>query len=123
LPLVVYVVEANGSDKNIMVYGHIDKQPYGLGWDDDKHPTEPVIINNRLYGRGASDDGYAPFSCMLGIKAAQDQGVKMPRIALVLETEEESMSPNLIDLCKLASYVIGDPEVMFCLDSGAFDYN
>ena len=72
LPLVIYVIEANGSDKNIMVYGHIDKQPYGLGWDDDKHPTEPVIINNRLYGRGASDDGYAPFSCMLGIKAAQD---------------------------------------------------
>ena len=46
----------------------------------------------------------------------------MPRIALVLETEEESMSPNLIDLCKLAANVIGTPEVMFCLDSGAFNY-
>ena len=99
LPLVVYVVEGSeGVDKNVLVYGHLDKQPYGDGWNTD--PCDPVIKDGLLYGRGASDDGYAPFSCMLGIKAAQEQGVKMPRIALVLETEEESGSPNLISLLK-----------------------
>ena len=46
----------------------------------------------------------------------------MPRIALVLETEEESGSPNLIALLKLASESIGAPDVAFCMDSGAFDY-
>lgn len=81
-----------------MVYGHLDKQPYGTGWDEDLSPTEPVIKGECMYGRGASDDGYAPFSCMLAIKAAQEQGVKMPRICLVLETEEESGSPNLVHL-------------------------
>lgn len=99
LPLVCYVVEpTQGSTKNIMVYGHLDKQPYGTGWDEDLSPTDPVIKGDLMYGRGASDDGYAPFSCMLGIKDAQLQGKKMPRIVLVLELEEESGSPNLVSL-------------------------
>jgi acetylornithine deacetylase/succinyl-diaminopimelate desuccinylase-like protein len=47
----------------------------------------------------------------------------MPRIALILETEEESGSPNLVSLLKIASESIGDPDIMFCMDSGAFDYD
>ena len=71
LPMVVYVVEGSeGVDKNVLVYGHLDKQPYGDGWVTD--PCDPVIKNGLMYGRGASDDGYAPFSAMLAIKAAQD---------------------------------------------------
>ena len=122
LPMVVYVVEGSeGVDKNVLVYGHLDKQPYGDGWKTD--PCDPVIKDGLMYGRGASDDGYAPFSAMLSIKCAQEQGVKMPRVALVLETEEESGSPNLIPLLKIASDSIGKPDVCFCMDSGAFDYN
>jgi len=104
-----------------MVYGHLDKQPYGEGWETS--PTDPVIKGDIMYGRGASDDGYAPFSCMLAVKAGQDQGLKMPRICLVLETEEESGSPNLIPLLKIAKEAIGEPDHCFCMDSGAFDYN
>ena len=47
----------------------------------------------------------------------------MPRVALVLETEEESGSPNLISLLNQASDSIGTPDYCFCMDSGAFDYN
>lgn len=73
LPLVCYVIEASeGCTKNIMVYGHLDKQPYGTGWFDRLSPTEPKIEGDLMYGRGASDDGYAPFSCLLAIKAAQE---------------------------------------------------
>ena len=123
IPMVVYVVEpTEGQTKNIMVYGHLDKQPYGDGWREDLSPTEPKIEGDLLYGRGSSDDGYAPFSCMLAIKAAQDQGRPMPRVALVLETEEESGSPNLIALLKIASDFIGAPDACLCMDSGAFDY-
>ena len=124
LPLICYIVEGSeGVNKNLMLYGHLDKQPYGTGWDEDLSPTNPVIKGDLLYGRGCSDDGYAPFSCMLGVKAAQEQGVKMPRICMVLETEEESGSPNLVPLLKIAMETIGEPDAMFCMDSGAFDYN
>lgn len=47
----------------------------------------------------------------------------MPRVVLVLETEEESGSPNLIPLLKMASDSIKIPDNLFVLDSGAFDYN
>lgn len=93
------------------------------GWAEGLGPTNPVIRGDYLYGRGGGDDGYAPFTAMLAIKNAQMQGVPHPRCALVLETEEESGSPNLINLLKLAKDVIGDPDYMFCLDAGAFDYS
>lgn len=59
---------------------------------------------------------------MLAIKNAQMQGVPHPRCAVVLETEEESGSPDLINLLTIAKDTIGEPDYMFCLDSGAFDY-
>lgn len=53
-----------------MVYGHLDKQPYEEAWDEGLSPTEPVIKEGRLYGRGCSDDGYSIFATMLAIKTA-----------------------------------------------------
>ena len=47
----------------------------------------------------------------------------MPRIAMVLETEEESGSDNLIELLKVAEDFIQKPDILFCLDSGTLDYN
>ena len=123
-PLVVYVVEpTHGSEKNVMLYGHLDKQPWMDGWAEGLAPTEPVIRGEYLYGRGGADDGYAPFSCMLAIKNLQLQGVKLPRCALVLETEEESGSANLLTLLDLAKDFIGRPDFCFCMDSGAFNYD
>ena len=123
-PMVVYTVEpTQGCTKNIMIYGHLDKQPWMEGWDEGLGPCEPVIRGEYLYGRGGADDGYAPFSAMLAVKNLQQQGVMLPRIALVLETEEESGSENLLDLLEAAKEVIGTPDYCFCMDSGAFDYN
>jgi len=42
---------------------------------------------------------------------------------MVLETEEESGSPNLLPLLALAKEKIGTADIVFCMDSGAFDYN
>jgi acetylornithine deacetylase/succinyl-diaminopimelate desuccinylase-like protein len=73
-PFLIVDVEASAgqSDKpapkeQILMYGHMDKQPYGDGWET--HPCDPVIKDDRLYGRGSSDDGYAFFTAILTIKA------------------------------------------------------
>ena len=52
------------------MYGHFDKQPYMGVWSEGFGPTTPVIKNGRLYGRGASDDGYAIPSSGLILKAS-----------------------------------------------------
>lgn len=46
----------------------------------------------------------------------------MPRVCMVLETEEESGSPNLLRLLDSAKDLIKVPDVCLCMDSGAMDY-
>lgn len=59
-PMVFIEIPSNcDSQKTILLYGHCDKQPHMLPWAEGLHPTNPVIKNGYLYGRGASDDGYA----------------------------------------------------------------
>jgi len=105
-----------------MFYGHLDKQPYDEPWEEGLSPTEPVIRDGLLYGRGGYDDGYAVFSSLLAIKNAQMQGVPLPRTVICIETEEESGSENLIDLLAAAADVIKIPDICFPLDSGCLDY-
>ena len=93
-----------------------------MPWGEGLGPCDPVIRGDYLYGRGGADDGYSVFTCMLGIKNLQEQGVPHPRCAMVLETEEESGSPNLLPLLEMSKSVIGTPDIMLCMDSGAFDY-
>jgi acetylornithine deacetylase/succinyl-diaminopimelate desuccinylase-like protein len=69
-PLIVYVVDGQGCDTNVMLYGHLDKQPWMEGWDEGLGPTSPVIRDGYLYGRGGADDGYSVFTVMLAIKNA-----------------------------------------------------
>ena len=72
VPLIVYVVEKSegAADTQIMFYGHLDKQPWMDGWREGISPIDPVIIDDYMYGRGSTDDGYAAFSTMLAIKNA-----------------------------------------------------
>jgi acetylornithine deacetylase/succinyl-diaminopimelate desuccinylase-like protein len=71
LPLICYVVDPSDPkhSKTVLLYGHLDKQPHGEGWDEGLAATKPVIKGDLLYGRGSSDDGYASFACMLAVKA------------------------------------------------------
>jgi acetylornithine deacetylase/succinyl-diaminopimelate desuccinylase-like protein len=70
--MVVYIVEPSGpSKKNVMLYGHLDKQPWMLPWSEGLDPCKAVIRGDYLYGRGSSDDGYSVFSGMLAIKNLQ----------------------------------------------------
>ena len=92
-PFLIVVVEAtpgNTSEESVLMYGHMDKQPFGDGW---KHPpTEPVIEGGKLYGRGSSDDGYAFFSAVLAVKACQVNGLSHPRVVITIEGSEEGGS-------------------------------
>ena len=106
--MIIYIVDASegSTGKNIFLYGHLDKQPWGEGWHEGLSATNPVIRGEYMYGRGSSDDGYSPLGCMLAVKAAQEQGAIHPRIAMVLETEEESGSPCMMELLTLAKDII-----------------
>ena len=55
-PLVYITVDATNEEAStVLLYGHLDKQPPFDGWDEDKGPYKPVIIDEKLYGRGKSN--------------------------------------------------------------------
>ena len=47
----------------------MDKQPPMLPWADGLNPYTPVFKDEKLYARGAADDGYSVFGSVLAIKA------------------------------------------------------
>lgn len=120
-PLILIDVPGH-RDGNILMYGHLDKQPEMEGWDDGLGPWSPVIKDEKLYGRGGADDGYALFASLCAVKALREQGVSLPRILILIEFCEESGSPDLPYYMSLCSDTIGTPDLVVCLDSGAGDY-
>ena len=113
---------ANDS-RTVLLYAHFDKQPYGTGWDEDKKPTDPVIQDGHLYGRGSADDGYASFSMLTAIKACQEHNCPLPRICCIFEGAEESTDEDLTYYFNKLMPLLGDNVIAFIpLDSGCSDY-
>lgn len=110
-------------DKTALLYGHLDKQPEMTGWDSDKGPWTPVLTNDKLYGRGSADDGYAVFSALTAIKALQMQGVSHPRCVLIIESSEEGGSGDLPFYIEEVQGKIGTPDLIVCLDAGCGNYD
>ena len=119
----VIMVEIPGErEGNILMYGHLDKQPEMEGWNEGFGPWEPVMKDGKLYGRGGADDGYALFASLGTIKALKDQGLALPRIVILIEFCEESGSPDLPYYINEYADIIGKVDLVVCLDSGAGNY-
>ena len=120
-PLIFIEVAGHSAD-TVLLYGHLDKQPEMVGWEPPFSPWEPVLQEDKLYGRGGADDGYALFASLLSIKALQAQQIKHPRCVLMIEACEESGSYDLPAYMDLLRDRIGQPGLVICLDSGCGNY-
>ncbi len=107
----------------VLIYGHLDKQPEFTGWRSDLGPWKPVYEDGKLYGRGGADDGYAVYAAITAIAAVQAQGGSHPRIVGLIETSEESGSPDLAAYIDALRPRLGDVSLVVCLDSGAGNYD
>jgi acetylornithine deacetylase/succinyl-diaminopimelate desuccinylase-like protein len=107
----------------VLLYGHLDKQPEFSGWSEGLAPFEPVLREDRLYGRGAADDGYAAFAALTAIEALQRQGLPHARCVILIEASEESGSPDLPAYVEHLRARLGAVSLVVCLDSGCGDYD
>ncbi len=105
------------------MYGHLDKQPEMTGWRDGLGPWSPVLDGDKLYGRGGADDGYAVFASICALQALREQNIGHARVVVVIEFSEESGSPDLPPYVEHFEKLIGQPELVICLDSGAGNYD
>jgi len=121
-PLLLIKIEGD-SDGEVLFYSHLDKQPEATGWSKGKGPWKPVIEDDWLFGRGSVDDGYGGYAGILSVLALQDQGVSHPTCRFLIETGEESGSPDLSFYLDELESVLGVPDLVIVLDTGGIDYD
>lgn len=120
---LIYIEIPGKSEDTVLLYGHLDKQPEMSGWREGLGPWHPVIEDDRLYGRGGADDGYASFASLLAIRALVDQGIPHARCVVIIEACEESGSYDLPHYLDALAGRIGRPDLVICLDSGCGNYD
>ncbi len=85
-----------GEDRpTILVYGHYDVQPVDPIdlWNND--PFLPLIKNDYLYARGASDMKGQVVACLAAIESVMSTGPIPVNLKFIFEGEEEIGSPSL----------------------------
>ena len=121
-PLLLITIEGEVSNE-VLFYSHLDKQPEATGWSEGKGPWKPVIEDGWLFGRGSVDDGYGGYAGILSVLGLQEQGISHPTCRFLIETGEESGSPDLeLYLDELKSQ-LGTPDLVIVLDTGGMDYD
>jgi len=121
-PLLLFEMAGTG-DRTVLLYGHLDKQPEMLGWRDGTGPWTPVLEGDKLYGRGAADDGYAVFAALTALCALRSQGIPHARCVGLIECCEESGSYDLPAHLEQLGSRLGKVDLVIGLDSGCGNYD
>jgi acetylornithine deacetylase/succinyl-diaminopimelate desuccinylase-like protein len=123
-PLIFMEIAATAAvSDTVLLYGHLDKQPEFEGWAPGTGPWEPVLRDERLYGRGGADDGYSAFAAITAIEALQREGALHARCVVLIEACEESGSYDLPAYVEHLRTRLGEVSLVVCLDSGCGDYD
>ena len=96
---VVYGQRLHASDKpTVLIYGHFDTQPVDPLEQWTQPPFEPVIRDDRIYARGASDDKGNMLIPILAAEAMLKTAGSLPvNVKFFFEGQEEIGSPQMPD--------------------------
>ena len=97
-PILLGEFIVNPKYKTVCVYGHLDVQPADKadGWNTE--PFELTEKNDKLYGRGSTDDKGPALSWLWVIEAHQNLNVELPvNIKMIFEGMEESGSEGMYE--------------------------
>ena len=79
------------ADEYVAILSHVDVMPAGEGWDTE--PFEPVVTDDKIIARGASDDKGPGMSAYYAFKILSDLNVPLKRrVRLIFGTDEENLS-------------------------------
>ncbi|PIQ23819.1 hypothetical protein COW36_13320 [bacterium (Candidatus Blackallbacteria) CG17_big_fil_post_rev_8_21_14_2_50_48_46] len=93
LPVFTAWLEQNPEAPWITIYNHMDVQPADEPqWESS--PFEPLLKDERIYGRGSTDDKGPALTTLYAIAFLKEKGYPLPNIQLIYETEEENGSKH-----------------------------
>ena len=94
------------ADEYVAILSHVDVMPAGEGWDTK--PFEPVVTEDKIIARGASDDKGPGMSAYYAFKILSDLKVPLKRrVRLIFGTDEEN------DWTGMTRYFEVEPEPVF----------
>lgn len=111
------------TDGAIMCFGHLDKYPEAEGWDDGLSAYSSTQRNDRLFGRGIADGGFAAYAYITAIIALAERGVPFPRIVIALETSYQSHGIHLARYFEDLRTLCNSPDLIISLDAICADYD
>lgn len=100
-PYVLAESEQDPSKPTLLLYAHHDVQPPGREELWRSAPFEPVIRNDRLYGRGTADDKAGILVHAAAMEYFRRSGKELPvNLKVIIEGEEEIGSSHLLSFLK-----------------------
>ncbi len=119
---VVYgekIVDPNA--KTVLVYGHYDVMPVDPVSLWNTEPFEPVVKDNRIYGRGANDDKGQSFMQIKAFEYLVATNNLKCNVKFMLEGEEEIGSPSLGLWCEQNKQML-KADVILVSDTGLLSW-
>jgi acetylornithine deacetylase/succinyl-diaminopimelate desuccinylase-like protein len=93
---VVYAEQAGRGDRTLLFYNHYDVQPPDPLDEWSSPPFEPAWRDDKLYGRGVSDDKGNVTSRLLALRALKAVDGALPcNVKFFIEGDEEIGSPEI----------------------------
>ena len=101
-PNIMAAIEGQRSDRRMIIIAHMDVVPPGdpSAWDSD--PFEARVMDGKVIGRGAEDNGQALTAAIFAAKALIDNGVKpvFDTLLFFVSDEEETNEKGIGHLIK-----------------------
>ena len=91
----VGVVTMGEGDVQLGILAHLDVVPEGKGWTVCE-PYAPVIRDDKIFGRGSSDDKGPAMAALYALRCVKDLKIPLKRkVRLILGTAEETGSTDI----------------------------
>ncbi len=112
-------LEGEGGGKNLLFNGHADvvdvPKDREKSWDID--PWEPIMKNNKIYGRGANDMKGSNTAMLWAIKAIMESDISLKGdILLSIVVGEESAEQEIGTIPAVRSFLDKGIEIPFCIN-------
>ncbi|KAF5046385.1 Succinyl-diaminopimelate desuccinylase [anaerobic digester metagenome] len=88
------------SYQTVIVYAHYDVMPVDPVSEWKTNPFEPVIIDGKIYARGADDDKGQGFMHAKAFEYLMKNNLLKCNVKFMIEGEEEIGSPAMVEWCK-----------------------
>jgi len=120
-PAIIARREAKPGYPQVLLYAHHDIQPAGDLEQWKTEPFNPEVIDDRLFGRGASDDKAGVVTHLAAAEMLRDiESDINVGLTVFIEGEEEIGSPNFSDFLRINRERL-EADLIVVADSGNFE--